>query len=412
MSKLKLWSGDFTLLLCINLLGFIACQALNNGTPIYVNHAGGGTGFSGALILEFSAFAAAARIFAGRLIDNGTRKRIMIFGAVIMFAGTAPALLLPGIEPQLVLRALQGIGFGCIHTAASTAAADVLPKERLGEGIGYFGLGQSLGMAVGPTFAVILTSMVFAESLFAGVAAVAMALFLLVMACTYERNYKRLPESSAYRQRREAAEGASAPAEDDKAPSAAKKSTLSGLFVSSALPGAIPMALVCLGYAIIVNFGTLYSTQIGIPNPGIFFVWAAVTMTAARLGGGSLLERIKLHKLIIIPLLCGIASLMLLASLSINSSMYVQWLAGALFGVSMGFVFPILNTVCVRNTVPERWGAASAMFGLMNDAGIGVGALIWGAVSDVVGFIPVMFGGCVMIALALVAALFLFPKDL
>lgn len=404
MSKPKLWTGDFTLLLCVNFFGFVCCQALNNGTPIYVNAHGGATAFSGALILEFSLCAAFARIFAGRLIDNGTRKRIMVAGALLLFAGTLPALVFPGVEAQLVLRALQGAGFGCVHTAASTAAADVLPKERLGEGIGYFGLGQSLGMAIGPTFAVIMTSMVFSESLFVGVAAVAAALFMLVMACTYESHFKRLPETSAYRQRREEL--------GDQFYNQAPKSkgfSLSQLFVASALPGAIPMVVVCLGYAIIVNFATLYATQLGMPNPGMFFVFAAITMTAVRLGGGNLIEKINLKKLIALPLLCGAISLLMLANLNAE---WMLWLGGALFGLSMGLVFPILNTVCVKNTVPERWGSASAMFGLTNDLGIGLGALMWGAVADVTGFVPVMYGGCIMFVFAYIAALVLFPKNL
>ena len=41
-------------------------------------------------------------------------------------------------------------------TAAATAAADIVPVERLGEGLGYYGLGQALGFAIGPDNSVIL----------------------------------------------------------------------------------------------------------------------------------------------------------------------------------------------------------------------------------------------------------------
>ena len=401
--KPRLWTGDFTLLLVINFLAYICCQSLNNGVPIYVARLGGTTAFSGALILEFSIFAAITRIIAGRLIDTGTRKRIMLFGALIMFLGTIPALIAPGVMPQLAFRALQGIGFGCMHTAAATAAADVLPSERLGEGIGYFGLGQSLGMAIGPTFAVVLTSMVFTESLFVGVAAVAVTLVALIIACTYENNYQRLPQTSAYRKRRE-----ELGADFYKPKPKGDESLLESLFVKSALPGAIPMVVSCLGYSIIVNFTSLYGTQLGLSNTGMFFVFAAITMTAVRLFGGRLIDKIRPIRLFTAPVICGIASLVLLANLC-NEPML--WLAGALFGLSMGLAFPLMNSVCVKNTVPERWGAASALFGLMNDLGIGLGALLWGAVADVVGFVPVMYGGTAMLLLAYVLALLLFPKE-
>ena len=407
MDKPKLWTGDFALLLGISFLAFVSCQGLNNGTPIYVRMLGGSTGFAGGLILEFSLAAALARIVVGRIIDKGSRKRVMVAGALILLVGSAGALVLPGIEPQLVFRALQGIGFGCATTASATAAADVLPQERLGEGIGYFGLGQSLGMAVGPTFAVVLTSLVFQESLFVGITCVAAALVMLVAACTYESHPHRLPPTSAYRKRTEGHR-----AQDATAQTPAKQGGIAGivssLFEKSALPGVIPMITCCLGYSIIVNFASLYGTQAGIPNPGLFFLLAAVTMTAVRLGGGSLIDRLRPRVLFAVPMACGIISLAMLAN-SVNE--WVFYCAGAFFGVSMGLAFPLLNSVCVKNTVPERWGAASGFFGLANDVGIGVGALIWGAVADVTGFVPVMYCGAAMLALAYAIACIVFPKE-
>ena len=125
--KPRLWTPDFIVLLLISLLSFIGCQALSNGIPIYVRGYEGSTGFSGVLILEFSLCAGLARIAVGRVIDRGMRRRPLIVGAAFMLAGTAGALVLPGIAPQAALRALQGIGFGCVTTVSSTAAADVLP---------------------------------------------------------------------------------------------------------------------------------------------------------------------------------------------------------------------------------------------------------------------------------------------
>ena len=93
--KPRLWTPDFIVLLLISLLAFIGCQALNNGTPIYVKDYEGSTGFSGVLILEFSLCAGLARIVVGRVIDRGMRRRPLIVGAAFMLAGTAGALVLP-----------------------------------------------------------------------------------------------------------------------------------------------------------------------------------------------------------------------------------------------------------------------------------------------------------------------------
>ena len=113
-AKHHLWTGDFLLALFISLCAFVGCQALNNGTPLYVTRSGGMTGYAGALILDFSLCAGLARLIAGRIIDTVGRRRIMLIGAVLMLIGTVLAIPLPGLYPQIVLRALQGIGFACV----------------------------------------------------------------------------------------------------------------------------------------------------------------------------------------------------------------------------------------------------------------------------------------------------------
>ena len=98
--------------------------------------------------------------------------------------------------------------------------------------------------------------------------------------------------------------------------------------------------------------------------------------------------------------------------LAFGASEWSFYAAGLFFGLSMGISFPLLNSVCVKCTASERWGAASAQFLLMNDLGVGVGALIWGVAIDAAGFVPVMVGGAVTAALTFVAALVMFPRNL
>lgn len=400
----RLWTPDFIVLLLISLLAFIGCQALSNGIPIYVRGYEGSTGFSGVLILEFSLCAGLARIAVGRVIDRGMRRRPLIVGAAFMLAGTAGALVLPGIAPQAALRALQGIGFGCVTTVSSTAAADVLPARRLGEGIGYFGLGQSLGMAIGPTLGIVLTSMLYRESLFLGVSAVLAVLMVLVFAVRYESHPQKLPETSAYRVRCERGlreQPASAPK--------GQRGLLSSLFVRTAWAGALPHLVNTFAISIAISYVALYGTQLGYGNPGIFFMLGAITMTLVRLLGGRFIDSIKPIRLFTVPCACGVVFYLMLA---FGASEWSFYAAGLFFGLSMGISFPLLNSVCVKCTVSERWGAASAQFLLMNDLGVGVGALIWGVAIDAVGFVPVMVGGAIIAALTFAAALVMFPRDL
>lgn len=412
--KSRLWTGDFTLTLAIAFCAFVSCQALNNGTPLYITRVGGTTSFAGALILDFSVAAAIARLFAGRIIDRTGRKRIMVVGALLLIAGSLLAIPLPGFHPQIVLRALQGIGFAFVTTASATAAADVLPTERLGEGIGYYALGQSLGMAFGPAFGIFLCSLVFTESLFVGVAGVGVALLILVMCCNYEKHVERLPETSEYRvleeRRRRLAEEA---ADDDigaieeEVEDADRYRGLAALFEKRAFVGALPMIVICLGFAIPVSYTALYAQSLGLSNAGMFFFVGAITMTASRFLGGRLLDIVPPRILFLMTNLCGIAMFLVMAFVHTEWMLYI---GGFFFGLSMGFAFPLLNSMAVKNTPPERWGAANAMFFLANDMGVGLGASLWGFVADSVGFLPVMLGGAVMFVVGYAIALVVFPR--
>ena len=387
----------------------MSCQALNNGTPLYIANIGGGTGYAGMLILVFSGCAAVARLIAGRIIDRMGRKRIMFAGALFMLAGTVLAIPFAGLYPQIVLRAMQGVGFACATTASSTAAADVLPHERLGEGIGYYTLGQSLGMAVGPAFGIFLCSLVYSESLFVGAAAVCAVLAILVACCTYEKHPERLPETSEYRLLAEKRKRQQAEARSDAWPQEKTEhvSLVSTFIEKRAFVGALPMLIVCLGFAIPTSYTALYAASLGFENAGLFFLIGAITMTATRFLGGRLLDIVPPRLLYLLTIVCGIVMFLMLAFAQSPAWLYAS---GVFFGISMGFNFPLLNSMSVKNTPPERWGAANAMFYLANDLGVGFGAFGWGVVVDMFGFFPIMIGGVVMFVLSYLAAFIMFPR--
>lgn len=406
----RLWTGDFALTLGISLFAFMACQALNNGTPLYISNIGGNTGYAGTLILDFSACAGIARLISGRIIDKMGRKRVMAVGALLMLAGTALAIPVPGLYPQILFRAMQGFGFACVTTASSTAAADVLPHERLGEGIGYYTLGQSLGMAVGPAFGIFLCSLSFHESLFVGASAVCAVLLVLVLFCSYESHPERLPKTSEYRllmarRKRLAEAGCSEAASEEKAEQ--RGGLFSTFFERRAFVGALPMLIICLGFAIPTSYTALYAEGLGFPNAGLFFLIGAVAMTLTRFLGGRLLDIVPPRVLYLITIICGIVMFLLMAFAQDAAWLY---LSGIFFGVSMGFSFPLLNSMSVKNTPPERWGAANAMFYLANDLGVGIGAFAWGAVVDAAGFFPVMLGGAAVFAVSYLVAFAIFPR--
>jgi len=80
----------------------------------------------------------------------------------------------------------------------------------------------------------------------------------------------------------------------------------------------------------------------------------------------------------------AIAAAMLLLSQAESLGMFL--LAGVFYGLGFGSVQPSMQALTVRNVPFHRRGAANGTFFSAFDLGIAVGALLWGAVSQAVGY--------------------------
>ncbi len=104
----------------------------------------------GIIILVYTISCLASRAIWGDTADHWERKPVYLVGVIIM-ATAAPFFgLVSSLGGILIIRALQGIGFSASSTSGSAIAADLVPASRLTEGIGYYTLANTIGMALGP----------------------------------------------------------------------------------------------------------------------------------------------------------------------------------------------------------------------------------------------------------------------
>ena len=124
----RLWTPVFVLIIALTLCTFMVGQGLNSGTSVFLVKAGYGSSLAGALALAFSLAAALARILLGPVIDSNRCSAVTIGGIAVLVIGTAMSAVVDDVALFTVSRLLQGAGFGAATTAASTAAANVLPS--------------------------------------------------------------------------------------------------------------------------------------------------------------------------------------------------------------------------------------------------------------------------------------------
>lgn len=425
----------------------MAGQGLNSSTSVYVALYGGTAAYAGVLAAVFSGAAAVVRLLSGPLIDGRGRRIVMLFGFAVLIVGTVGPLFTHDVAPFVVFRILQGAGFSAVTTASATAAADALPASRMGEGIGYYGLGQALSMSVGPALALALVSTDPPENLFVGVTAIAVVGLSMIFLCRYEKHPEMLPKEAVYRRRleeggseaartgaaeagkeskqveareggkrTEAAETTTSTAQSRMEGRPKRESIASRIFEKHALPGTLPMIVLspALGFAIF--FVGLYGASLGVGNAGLFYTLSAVSMILVRLKSGAFMDRFAPIVILPVALACGlVAFAMLVACGTVLDGApvcdAVFNLSGIVYGFCTGIALPLNQSVAVKNTPPERWGAANALFQLAIDVGIGGACVIWGIVNDCFGFPVTICCAMCCIAASYFVARAVYPKE-
>lgn len=407
----RLWTPVFVVIVLATLASFMVGQGSNSGTSVYLVRVGGTATYVGFLAVVFSVAAAVARIVVGPVIDRRGRRNVIVAGGLFMLAGTLGPLASHELVPFVVWRFLQGVGFSACTTALATAAADVLPQERLGEGIGYYGLGQAVSMSIGPALALFLANTEPPENLFIGLACCSVAATVLGFFVRYERDPEGLPATSEYRQRWEQRHGASVPGADgaasdaDAGEGAERSGFLASIIEPRALPGTIPMLAMSPAYGFGIFFVGLFGTAMGVGSPGMFYTVSAVAMIAVRLGAGRFMDRSSAIKIFAVAVVTGLICyvMLLFAAAGPAWAAGLYYAAGIPYGISIGLAIPINQSVAVKNSPASRWGATNALFMLASDVGIGLSCLVWGMVNDAFGFSVTMLCvmGCIVAAFGL-----------
>ncbi|MCA9538444.1 MAG: MFS transporter [Myxococcales bacterium] len=92
----------------------------------------------------------AARPIAARLMEGKARMPTLMVGALATGISSAVYPFIGTLTLIMVVRVVQGLGFGLVTTAAVSAITDMTPPHRRGEVMGYFGASNALALLLGP----------------------------------------------------------------------------------------------------------------------------------------------------------------------------------------------------------------------------------------------------------------------
>jgi MFS family permease len=368
IAKPTLWTKDFIGLAISNLFLFISFQMLIPTLPVYMEQQGGGHLAIGMVIGIFTLSALITRPFAGKGLDTIGRRKILILGLIIFILSIMGYYLVSTVLLILGVRFIHGIGWGMATTTYGTIVSDLVPAERRGEGMGYFGLSVNVAMAMGPFIGIWFMNTYGFGTLF--LVSTGLALFPILMS-----RYINFPEIEKV-ESKQANNREGRKSEEDRNNN--KVSFFAGLLERNAFFPSLLVMLFTFSYGGIITFITLFGKEVGIENVGWFFIANACMVILTRPIAGILFDR-KGHEWVLLPgVLFSIIGVFLL---SYTETLSLLIIASLFYGVGFGAISPSLQAWTINRVTPNRRGAANGTFFSAFDLGIGLGAVFLGLVS-------------------------------
>jgi predicted MFS family arabinose efflux permease len=347
--------------------------------PLFITAHGGSETDIGLLMGCFALASAVCRPWVSEMIDQIGRKHSYSIGSLIMVIAPLFYLPLSGdisnfFWPLLLLRIIHGIGLAICFTAIFTFIIDLIPAERLNEGIGMFGISGLVGMAIGPALAELVIDLGGFSAFFICATVLAGSGLLL-----------HLPVKEIER---------------PTAKTSANSSFFKLLIQRKHLLIALMTGVFGFGLAATGTFVAPLAEQRGIDFISSYYIAYSTAAVGIRFIAGRVADRFGEAGLLPVGISLAAAGLFCLPYAESSTLLLVS---GLLFGTGHGLIFPALNAMAVRGEAYEVRGKITGIFTGSIDGGIFVGSLILGMVGDLAG-LPTLFfcaGGIMLLAFPL-----------
>jgi MFS family permease len=356
----SLWSGDFILLFLSNFFLCFGADMIMPVLPVYLAQVGGNNFQIGVVMGCFTISAIIIRLFAVRMTGYLGSRVFLMAGLLVSALAAGGYYLTTAILLIFLLRIFHGFGFGATTTLYGALISNIIPKSRMGEGMGYFGLGIVIATAIGP----FLGAIIVLKPDYQWVFLLSSGLILIAIVLTKLSRAGRENE--------------------DKAKGDISRFSMADFFEAKALFPSILSFFVGASLSGVFTFIVLFGKEAGIEKGiGLFFLLTSVAEFMIRIIAGRLYDRHG-HFIVLVPGASACLIGLVLLALSENLPMFMA--ASVFYGSGLGMIFPVLQAWSVRSVDPGRRVAATATFFNFMDGGVAIGSVILGLIAQATDF--------------------------
>lgn len=376
----RIWTRDFVFICVANFFVFLGFQMTLPTLPLFVKELGGSDQLVGMVVGIFTFSALIFRPYAGHALESKGRGFVYMLGLAIFVLSIGAYAFIASIVLLFVIRIVQGIGWGLSTTAGGTIATDIIPPDRRGEGMSYFGLSGNLALAFGPALGLTLVGIISFSELFLICAALGLIAFIIASRI----HYKKVDQSEH------------------------KTATVAfDIFEKTALQPSLLLFFITATFGGIATFLPIYAIEQNVEGIQLYFLVYAIFLMISRTFSGQIYDR-KGHLYVFLPGTVLIFIAMLLLAWLPNTTTLL--IGAGLYGLGFGSVQPALQAWSVEKAPNHRKGMANATFYSFFDLGIGIGAIAFGQLAYFLGYGSIYIASAGSVLLSMLLYIYLYIK--
>jgi len=354
--KTRLYTKDVKLVLAASFFFLMSPMLVNPIIAGFASSIGASSILAGIIAGLTNLTSLIMRPLAGNLTDQVSKYHLTSVGGLLLLIASLGYSLTDNITLIMVCRVINGLGYTLCSVCMSTWMANLLPADRIGSGMGIYGLANALGMAVGPAVSVYLYQHYSYQSVFW----LAAGFSLLLLAVIQFVGNRGVP-SPSYRA--------------NKTPGKLR------LVQPKVVPIAMILMLFSLPYFATQTYIVSYIANRHFSVPAsIFFPVYAIILLVMRLVLRDAFDHVPFKTFIWICLGFNLLGLIGLTDLS----NWFMLIVGA-FGLAAGY--GLMFSICQAKSltlVPEAdHGLANSTFYIGVDLGMSVGPMLAGVITTV-----------------------------
>lgn len=307
---------------------------------------------------------------AGVLSDRINKKKLLIITEAAYAVCLGLHAFARSLIALLLLRAVTGIFFSLSNVLTIAYASSYIPKSRMGEGLGYFGLVVPLVQAAGPSIGLGLRDSIGYGAVFTGAAIAALAAMICVAVLPYNA-----PEPSGQK----------------------KTLKFNDIFAVRFIWLMLLTALFSSANGLISTYLDILASERSITNISIFFTVFSVVLIIFKPLTGKLLDSRGMY-LVIIPAVVFAALGMFFVGIA--SSLWVMLIAAVCKALGQGAGTPTIQAHAVKMLDKSHSGVAVSTIQIGQSLGSSIAPVLGSFLVKPFGYTTMFcgFGGIILVA--------------